>query len=357
MSGSDQNKSEQATPYKLAQARKKGMVARSPELGAVACLLCCVGYWWAYGPDVVSKLQDACFQTLSQAAWLGSDPQRLVHYTSLLFSHAARAIYVLIGGIVLAALCSGLAQTGFLFAPDALKADFSKLNPMQGLKRLFSKQVLIEGAKACVKMVAYAGVGYAVIRDEASTAMTALLSPREFARALEGSAVRLLFALLALAILFALIDQVIVRRAFAKRMRMSRRDQKDEVKQREGDPRIKAKRRQLQHALLQRSKNLRGVRGADLAIANPTHILVGLRYDLASASAPMVVAKGAGEFAQRLKKLAFLYGVPVIESPALARTLFRKAPTGQEIPEAFYKDVAALYVRARSAQASGGMVS
>ncbi len=119
---------------------------------------------------------------------------------------------------------------------------------------------------------------------------------------------------------------------FARKMRMSRHEQKQEVKQREGDPRIKQRRKQLQRELLQRSKSMRSIRGADVLVTNPTHYAVGLKYEPGTMAAPQVVAKGAGEFALRLKKLAFIYGIPIVESRAIARQLYHKAAMEQEIP-------------------------
>lgn len=345
MSSSEQNKSEQATPYKLEQARKKGMVARSQELGLVASFAACGLYLSVWGADMAARLSGRFARAFAGAGALGSNANALTHETVALALDTARAIAPLIGIAMGAALVAAVAQMGLLFAPKALKIDWSKLNPAQGFKRIFSMQMLIEALKACIKIVVYTAIVYWAIRDTVVSAIHAGMSAADLARAFLHESLRLLGRLLLAAVVFAAIDQFLVRRTFAKRMRMSRYEQKQEFKQREGDPRIKQRRKQLQRELLQRAQSMRNVRGADVLVTNPTHYAVGLRYDTATMSAPQVVAKGSGEFAQRLKKLAFIYGVPVLESKTLARKLHRHGAVERDIPGTMYRDVAAIYLK------------
>ncbi|MGF6647335.1 EscU/YscU/HrcU family type III secretion system export apparatus switch protein [Paraburkholderia sp. GAS82] len=349
MADTEQNKSEQASGYKLAQARKKGMVPRSQELGMAVSLLGCAGYLAIWGDELASRFASLNAQALGEAGMLAVGGHALLMRMGALMSQVARLVAPLIGIITASALASAVLQTGFLFAPDALKADFTKLNPVQGFKRVFSMQTLVESAKACFKMLVYSVIVYFTIAKVAVTAAHAPLLPDALARELSASGLHLVFLLLAAAVLFAVIDQAIVRRAFAKKMRMSRHEQKQEVKQREGDPRIKQRRRQLQRELLQRSRSMRAVRGADVVVTNPTHYAVGLKYDPAHMSAPTVIAKGAGDFALRLRKLAFIYGVPVIEVPPFARELYFKAPLEREVPGNLYSRTAAVYLQIRRA--------
>lgn len=349
MSDTEQNKSEEATAYKLEQARKKGMVARSQELGMVVSLLGCAGYLSIWGNDLASRFATLSARALSDAGSFTAGGHALLTVMGSLLSQAALIVAPLIGIVTGAALISAVMQTGLVFAPAALKADFGKLNPAQGFKRVFSMHTLIEAFKACFKMVIYTGIIYVVIADLAVTTSHATLLPAKLAGTLLSSGLHLVFMLLAAAAVFAAIDQIIVRRAFARKMRMSRYEQKQEMKQREGDPRIKQRRKQLQRELLQRSRSMKAVRGADVIVTNPTHYAVGLKYDPARMSAPRVVAKGAGEFAQRLRKLAFIYGVPVIQAPPFARELYFKAALEREVPDKLYSQTAAIYLRARRA--------
>jgi flagellar biosynthetic protein FlhB len=162
--------------------------------------------------------------------------------------------------------------------------------------------------------------------------------------------IRLLFWLAASMLLFAAIDIMFVRWQFGRQMKMSRREVREESRNREGDPRIKQQRKKFQRELLKKAQSLRGVRGADVLVTNPTHYAVALKYDQTNMLAPMPVAKGAGDFALRLKRLALVYSVPVIESPALARRLFFKVPIHQQLPEVLFSDVAKIYLSLRRTQ-------
>ncbi|MGU7783231.1 EscU/YscU/HrcU family type III secretion system export apparatus switch protein [Burkholderia sp. PU8-34] len=354
MSDSEQNKSEKATAYKLEQARKKGMIPRSQELGMVASLVAGTLYLSIWGGDLANRLAFRFARTFAIAGSLGNNPGALTHEAAALIADSTRATAPLMGIMLAGALAAAVIQTGLLFAPKALKADWSRLNPAQGVKRVLSIQMLIDALKACVKMIVYACVAYFFIRDVSIAAVHAGSSVSDLARSLLHEALRLLAYLLAAALIFAAVDQILVRRAFAKKMRMSRHEQKQEIKQREGDPRIKQRRKQLQRELLQRAQSMRNVRSADVVVTNPTHYAIGLRYNAAEMAAPQVVAKGSGEFAQRLKKLAFVYGVPVIESKQLARDLHRHANVEREVPGTMYRDVASIYLKIRRHPAHKG---
>jgi len=145
------------------------------------------------------------------------------------------------------------------------------------------------------------------------------------------------------AVLFAAIDQIIARWQFIKKMRMDRRELRQEAKEREGEPRMKQKRKQLHREFAKASHSMRGLKGADVLITNPQHIALALSYQPGVAQAPKVVSMGLNQVAQRLKRLAFLYGIPIVENRTLARELYRKSVLGGPIPEHCYKPVADIY--------------
>lgn len=347
MSDSELNKSEDASPYKLEQARKKGMVARSPELGLVFAVASCTAYLWARGAELGAHLSRLAARTFAEAGSLDGGGGAVLAWSGSLFAEAFSALLPLIAVVVLGTLVASLAQVGFLFAPSALKADFTRLNPATGFKRVFSMQVLIEAGKTIVKVMIYGWLAVHVVRGLIVTLAQADTPATRLPDLLMHGSVRLLFLLVGAAFVFAAIDQLIVRRMFARKMRMSKHEVKQEYRQREGDPRIKRRRKQLQRELLKRSRSMRGIRNADLVVANPTHLVVGLRYEPGRMAAPTVVAKGAGEFALRLRKLAFIYGIPVLESKAFARELFRGTELGSEIPSSLYRTAASLYMHVR----------
>lgn len=143
--------------------------------------------------------------------------------------------------------------------------------------------------------------------------------------------------------MFAAVDQIIVRRQFLTKMRMSRREVRKEAKDREGEPRLKQKRKQLHREFTRASESLRNLRNADVLVTNPDHLAVGLRYQAQQMSAPQIVALGVDHLAQRLKRLAFCYGIPIIEDRALARQLYRPSALNRTIPETCYSKVAEIY--------------
>jgi flagellar biosynthetic protein FlhB len=343
----EQNKSEDASPYKLQQARKKGMVARSAELGMFIGMACCTAYLWLWGDAMALRLAQLCQRAFAASGAIGGGGHGLLVWSGSLASQAFGIVSPLAGLIALAAVAASVAQTGLLFAPAAIKPDLSRLNPAQSLKRIFSAQMLLEAAKACVKMAAYAAIAWWVVRREVASLAHTDLTAAALAATLRAASLRMLTALLAAALVFAAIDQILARRMFARKMRMSHHELKQEFRQREGDPRIKQRRKQLQRELLKRSQSMRGIRHADVVLTNPTHLAVGLRYDPSRMSAPMLVAKGSGDFALRLRKLAFVYGVPVVEAKSLARHIFRATLLDQEIPGHLYRETASVYLRIR----------
>lgn len=348
-------KTEEASSYKLEQARRKGMVARSLELSTLVLMLALAGYLWAFGGQMAHEMQRLSASALVQAPSLAFGPLQLWTWTSAL---AARAAYIILPLLLLfaaTAALSVLVQTGFIFSMHSLKPDYSRLNPANGFKRIFSRQTLYELGKNLVKLAVYPVLASLVIVVAARYAMLAGSDPRAIAELLGSTSITLLFWLLVGMAVMAAVDLLFVRRQFSKKMMMSRREMREEIRQREGDSRIKQRRKQLSRELLKRSRSLRQLRGADVLLTNPTHVAVALKFEATSMLAPKVVSKGAGEFARRLRRLAFVYGVPTIESKALARALFFRVPLDSQIHDTYFRETAAVYVRLRSAKANREM--
>jgi len=347
MSENEQNKSEAASPFKLEKARKKGSIARSTEWSLVATIVAVSVLMYWDGARRTSMFVGQVATTLASS-----------HSGNSVWSPAAhRLVFLCISSIApvlliaaLAAAVPALIQTRFLFAPDALRMDFNRISPAAGFKRLFSKDVLVQGLKSALKLVIYSGIGGYIVFQGVVDVLREPVIASALPRVLALHATRLVIWLASAAFIFALVDWVLVKRKFAKSMQMSRREQREEVRQREGDPRIRARRRQVQRELVKRASSMRRVRDADFVVTNPTHFAVGLQYRPNDMNAPKVLAKGAGEFAARLKRVAFVYGVPVIEAPALARALFHRTAIDQVVPEHLYADTATVYLQARRAR-------
>lgn len=348
---SEQNKSEQATPFKLNRARQKGQVARGMDLGFLTGLAAFSGYAWLVGPSIEGAIAQAARRALVAAPNVVSSPNEILAVTGGVIGAAARPLAFMAGAIFLVVLVFEIAQTGPVFSTEPLRLDFSKLNPANGLKRVFSLRMLIETGKNILKMAVYTTLAVMVVVSAMSVAIPTITNATTLVEAMGRSGFRMLAMFVAAAVVFAALDQFIVRREFSKKMKMSRRETRRESRDREGEPRLKQRRKQLHREFTKSSESLRNLRGADVLITNPTHFAVALRYDTATMDAPRVVSRGSHQFALRLRRLAFLYGVVIVQSPALARALYR-SEIGSPVPEVLYHPVADVYrtLRARAAQ-------
>jgi flagellar biosynthetic protein FlhB len=349
--GSETDKSELPTPYRLQQARKKGQVARGMDLGFLTGLSAFSAYVWFRGDEMTAELAIVARSAIAAAPSVSASQHGMITLGGMVIAGAARPLVLLAGAIFLTVLVFELVQTGVVFSSAPLKFDLNRMNPAQNLKRLFSLRVLIESGKSLLKLAVYSTLAVMVVRDAVQGATPSVTDARALAVDLQHDAFRMLALFVAAAFGFAILDQLITRRDFTKRMRMSRRDVRRESRDREGEPRQKQKRKQMHREFIKASESLRNIKGADVLVTNPTHYAVALRYDPRTMDAPVVVSRGMHRFALRLRRLAFLYNVVIVREPLLARALYR-CEINQPVPEALYRPVADLYraMRARKAQ-------
>jgi flagellar biosynthesis protein FlhB len=339
----DADRNEAATPFKLEKAREKGQTARSADMVSAVAFLAGMFYAAAQGMALVGAVVQMAGAILGRAG--------VVPVTAIwpLIQDAIVQAALLLLPLFLVSMCAaviaGMAQTGFVFSVAPLQADFNRMNPAAGLKRLFSLRTLFDGFRACLKLVALsttAAFGLLALVPQFQS-ISALPTPAFLALLVDDVTTlgtRMAFALLAVAAL----DMLFTRSEFARNMRMSRRELKDEFKSREGDPRIRSRLRELRKELLKRTKSLRHTASADVVLTNPTHYAVALRYVHGEMPAPKVVAKGAGQLAAAMRGIAARHNVIVIQNPPLARRLFREAGLEQEIPPSFHAEVAGIFV-------------
>lgn len=349
---SEQNKSEQPSTHKLQQARRKGTVARGMDLGFATSMAAFAGYMWIAGDAFFQRMTQASRTALVSAPNVLSSPNELIAATGTVLSYAVQPLVLLGVCLFLIVLAFEFMQTGLVFTGEPLKLDFSRLDPAKGLKRVFSFRMLIETAKNVLKLAVYAGAAALVIRAAATLDAAVITDARGLAEAMGRNSFRLLLFCLAGAVVFAAADQLIIRREFLKRMRMSRREVRREHRDREGEPRMKQRRQQLHGEFVKLSQSLRGLKGADVLITNPTHFAVALRYDPLTMDAPLIVSQGVHQVALRLRRLAFIHGVVIIEDKTLARGLYHQGAINGPIPDAYFRRVADIYLmlRARSSQ-------
>ncbi len=350
-------KTEQPTPRRLEDARKKGQVARSREVDSALILLATFGAFRFGGEYMWTAAESLMIETF---AGLDRDPLTTDLSSVVGPELIARGLLLLaplLGAIVALTLLGGVAQTGGpLFSPQALKPQGSRLNPLKGAKRLFaSKQAVANLAKSLLKFAVLGGVSFLVIwlrRDELiMLGLNAGLLPS--LGILVDLAFQLVLTVTLVVLLLAVVDYMFQRYDFSTQMKMSRQDVKDELRQSEGDPQVKAQLARLRRSLLTRV--MESVPQADVVLVNPTHYAVALRYDPASSNAPLLLAKGARLIAQRIREVAEEHNIPVIRNAPLTRALYSAATVGREIPPDLYEAVAevlAFVYRLRAGQAT-----
>lgn len=344
MAEQEQNRSEEATPFKLRKARERGQVARSVEVGFLAGLAGLAAFVALAGDQLGSVLKQTMSLSFSAGLDHVSDPQAAAGLLALFYLRLLRPLVLLGGTVLVIVVFLELVQLrGFMLSFEPLKPDFTRLNPAQGMKRLFSIRLVKETIKSLLKAAAYATATYLLIRSSTQRYALATFDPSRIPEAMRASGMQLAMTFLLLALVFVAIDQVLVRRAFQKQMRMSRREVTREARDREGDPRIKHKRKQLHAEFVQQNKGLGALPGSDVLVVNPEHFAVALRYDQRSMSAPVVTVKGRNQVALELRARAFALGIPIVREPALARRLFKDCKIGRDIPGAHYLAVADLY--------------
>lgn len=347
--GQEQNKSEEPTPYKLQKAREKGQVARGMDLGFVGSLVALAVVAVIGGEAFFGQLAQIMKYSFVAGISGRGDPAEAVGVVASSYWGAFEPLIVLGMALVLILGTLEILQLrGFIFTTHPLKPDFQRLNPAKGLKRLFSMRMLKETLKNIVKLVAYAATAWLIITAAITTWGIRLVDAGWLARAIEESGGRLLFAFIALAMVFMVIDQIIVRREFHKQMRMGRGELTREIKEREGEPRQKQKRKEIHQQMREQAASIGQVPGSDLLIVNPQHYAVALKYDAGTQEAPVVVAKGRDHLAQLMKRKARLHAIPIFHDPALARRLHADCRRGAQIAADHYHDVARLYRSLRS---------
>ncbi len=342
----EQDKTEKATPYKLREAKKRGQVAKSQETNSFILLALALGVTYLVAEETIMRLLNLCRLLFSKLFQMQIEITNLSRMTEGLIAEAIGIVALPIIVIMVGGILSNVIQTGPIFSFFPLKPDFKRINPVSGFKRLFSLKLLFEAAKSVFKIAALSMVTFITI----SAFMPRILglldnAPERSAVFILATGKELVFRLLLVLFLIALFDLLYTRWDYAKKMRMSKRDQKDEIKRREGDPKIRAKIRELQQEAAKRAGSLNRVPEADVLITNPTHFSVAIKYDRSIMLAPEVTAKGAGELALKMREIAQKNDIPIIQNKMLARKLFKSCDIEKQIPESLYPIIAKILVR------------
>lgn len=337
---SDVEKTEDPTPHKREKARKEGQIPRSKELTSVMMLLVGWALMFSSGSYLVRGLSQLLSEGLRFDISAAIETNRMFYQMDNLFGIAMKAVLPFMLGLYITGIASPLLLGGLNLSAKSIKVDLKRISPVAGFKRLLSKQVLSELLKGVLKVTLVGCAG----------ALFFYLNKSYFIQLVNQSAVGALRDAMML-ILYALLTVILFLIPVAgydvfyqimsnlKKLRMSRQEIRDEFKQQEGDPQVKGRIRQLQRAAA-RGRMMADVPDADVIVNNPTHYSVALSYKENGMSAPVVLAKGAGEVALRIRELGKEHGIPSLEAPPLARALYRHCEPGEQIPVTLYSAVA-----------------
>jgi flagellar biosynthetic protein FlhB len=345
MADQDLDRNEAATPYKLQKARDKGQVGKSTEVVTALVFTVAVVYLYWQGWDGLLALFRYDRALLSQAGRIDASTANLWHLVGGIIGDAGTMLAPFLATLMLTGIVANLVQTGPVLSMEPVKPDFDRANPVNGLKKLFSMRTLFDAARSIVKLVLLGLVVFQALKGLAAhffqlAALPTVSLARTIVEDAAGTALKIALMLC----LIAAVDYGYTRSEFNKKMRMSRRELKDESKHREGDPRIRARLRELRREALKRSMAVRQTRTADVVLTNPTHFAVALRYVHGEMQSPQLVAKGAGSVAASMREIAAHHRIPVVQNPPLARALYHDIDLNQHVPPTLYAQVARILV-------------
>ncbi len=333
-------KTEEPTAKRLSEAHEKGQIAKSQEVSSWFVLSAAALVVAVFAERFAGRLMGNIVPFLADGYQIQLDVEGIVGLMANLGETVGLLLLVPMLLLAGAAVAGNVIQHRPMVSIEKLKPKFSKISPLKGLKRMFGLQSAVNLAKAMVKIVVIGGVAGYLVRPQFAALPTMMTMPLNLVagRILEIS---LLLALGVVGVLTALaiIDMIYQKWDFHQNQKMSRQEIKDENKQSEGDPQVKARIRQVRMERA-RKRMMAAVPTADVVISNPTHYAVALCYDEAEMAAPRVVAKGCDLIALRIREVAEAHRVPIIENPPLARALEADVEIDQEIPPKFYKAVA-----------------
>jgi len=340
----EQDKTEQPTAFRLQEARDRGQVPRSADAAGVAVIIGFSVAFVAASHDIAMAVAHGVSRTLLMAGNAPSATAGLWLWLQRTFQPTWQALLPIVLTMVVIAILANLLQTGPNFSVTPLKPDFTRLNPVQGAKRIFSLRLAWELFKLVLKLGALATVAYMLVPGIVERVQEAAIgAPTGVGKVLRSVYVQVTTWIMVLLGLVALFDLWFSRREYLRKLRMSRRDIKDESKRRDGDPTIRSKRRRLMSELLKHSRSVRRVPDADVLLTNPTHLAVALKYRPKTMRSPVVLAKGSDSVAARMRMAATQAGVPLLRSPELARALFKACKVDQPVPSHLYKNLAPVY--------------
>lgn len=336
----DSSKTEDASERKLGKAREEGDVAVSQDVKTWFSLVGVAVLMSLMIPGLMADLKSLLTGLLARPHDLIFDEPHIRKLFVDVAVDVALLLALPLGMMMGLGVAASLVQTGLMYTPKKIAPELKKISPLAGLKRLFSGRTVVEFVKNIAKLTLVGTVAFLVSLPEMEhlEALTTMPLPAilDF---LHVVIIKIMIAVLMVMAAVTAFDFFYQRFAFAKKMRMTKQEVKDEHKQSEGDPMIKGRLRALRHERA-RKRMMAAVPGADVVITNPTHYAIALTYDQDSMNAPVLVAKGVDLVALRIRELADEHDIPIVENPPLARALYATVELDQEVPQEHYKAVA-----------------
>ena len=335
-----EEKTEQPTPKKRRELKERGEVAKSSELPSVAVLLSALIALSFFGSYMYSHVQMIMKEAFYLPTMNDLNISEFMKYAQDLISRFIMLLVPVFAAIFITAILSNIMQVGFIMSGESIKPKFSKIDPTKGFGRMFSKHALMELSKSLLKLIIVGGIAFSTVKGEMKNIY--LLGDMEtntifiyILKIFFKIFIRCSMAMIVLAV----IDYIFQKWDFENRIKMTKKEVKDELKKSEGDPLIKSRIRSIQMEM-SRKRMMQSVPDADVVITTPTHLAVALKYDSLTMNAPKVLAKEPGKVAERIREMASEHNIPIMENKELARNLYDMVEVGHEIPATLYKAVA-----------------
>ena len=335
-----EEKTEEATPKKKSEARKKGQVARSKDVGLAITMVTCTLVILLLSSMIVGNLKDTMIYFLQSGMLQDINEMSIKSIVITILLKAGLCILPVVIPIMIAGIVASLMQTGFLLTGEPLKPKFSKLNPISGFKNMFSKKSFVDLLKNLAVVTVIGFIGFLYVRDNYDKI---LQISNTYLPSLGGQVqdlvVGIFFQVSVVLVIIAAADYFVQFKFHQKDLRMTKQEIKEEYKQMEGDPQIKSKIKQKQREMATR-RMMASVADATVVITNPTHLSIALKYEEGNNEAPKVVAKGADLVALKIKEVAKENDVPIMENKPLARMIYEQVDIDREVPQEMYQAVA-----------------
>lgn len=334
---------EEASQTRIDEMREKGQVSQSRELVGLLSLLAAASALWLFAPKMgtdISEYMREMFR-VDEAAKMNFKDSTAI---SLALMKCLKLIVFLglpisIAGFVFGILGSFM-QVGSILSFEPITPKFEKIDPLKGLMRFFSMRYVLDSVRMVFKIGISIYAAYLLVKTQVFHSPELMLTdPSRFLSAMSSASKTVFISLFMIFVTFAGIDFWMQRKEWLKQVRLTRQEAKEEAKEREGNPQVKARVRSIQREM-SRKRMMAAVKNADVIVTNPTHIAIAIQYDKDKMLAPKVIAKGADFVAQKIKALAAEAGVPTVENVPLARTLYKSVKVNQYIPRALYQAVA-----------------